>query len=87
MIKAITSDNLTDLKQHGNEFLERAELADVLGVHVQHVEYWNRSGKITKYKEPGKRPYYVRDEVYRDLSKALKPKKSRYNTAKTVLIA
>ena len=74
MALQISREVVDRLKDYGKDHLMRMELAHILGVHTQTVEYWNRSGKITKYKASGQFAYYVADEVRRDLLRHMRAK-------------
>ena len=83
MALQISREVVDRLKDYGKDYLTRMELAHILGVHTQTIEYWNRSGKITKYKASGQYAYYVADEVRRDLLRAKRPK-TKTNAPKVV---
>ena len=85
MALQISRDVVDRLKDYEKDYLTRMELANILGVHTQTVEYWNRSGKITKYKASGQFAYYVADEVRRDLLRAMRPKTTT-NAPKVVYV-
>ena len=84
-LRSLTLESIEVLKKYEDSRLQRFELAEILNVHRQHVEYWNRSGKITKYKAPNKYPYYIASEVYNDLKKAIQSQK-RKRAPKVVMI-
>ena len=83
MALQISREIVDRLKDYGKDYLTRMELAHILGVHAQTIEYWNRSGKITKYKASGQFAYYIADEVRRDLLRAMRPK-TKTNAPKVV---
>lgn len=85
-LHSINEEKLKRLKEFPNEEITRFKLAEVLQVSVQNIEYWNRSGKIVKYKIEGKHSFYLKNEVYKTLKKLVKPKEDKQSYAAKVVL-